>query len=166
MFERLVERVEHIGKVKPIREDEECLILIQSLNKLRDLICLNKEDQEMNSHKSLLLSKVSKMLAAELINYSQSKASQSEVIYLLFLYLSSLDTYKLNTQEVPNAKILVFSIQLQDHEDIKIRKEAARQLDLFQNLHSVEVLPDLVIEVKHFFDRNQVNIFDKLGHLE
>ena len=38
VFEKLRERVEEIQGVKPIREDELCLIYMEALNKFRDII--------------------------------------------------------------------------------------------------------------------------------
>jgi len=38
VFEKLILRVNEINKVKPIREDDLCLILMHALNKLRDII--------------------------------------------------------------------------------------------------------------------------------
>ena len=51
----------------------------------------------------------------------------------MFLYLASLDKEvdPVTKQEAPNPKLLIYSIQLQDHEDIKIRKEASKQLEVF-----------------------------------
>jgi hypothetical protein len=59
--------------------------------------------------------------------------SQNELIYLCFLYLSSLDKHidPETGSIILNPRILVFSIQLQEHEDIKIRKEALKQIDAF-----------------------------------
>ena len=64
--------------------------------------------------------------------------SQNELIYLLFLYLGSLDK-KINRhtmQEMPNPTILIYAIQLQEHDDIKIRKEALKQIENFEKLET------------------------------
>ena len=44
VFEKLRERVESIQKVKPIREDELCLIYMESLNKFRDIMDSHESD--------------------------------------------------------------------------------------------------------------------------
>jgi hypothetical protein len=84
----------------------------------------------------MLLKAVTNLLNKELASLEPSNPSQNELVYLLFLYLASLDrnfttTEQGETREVPDPKILVYSIQLQDHDDIKIRKEALRQIDAF-----------------------------------
>ena len=38
VFEKLRSRVEQITKIKPIRDDELCLIYMEALNKYRDII--------------------------------------------------------------------------------------------------------------------------------
>ena len=49
----------------------------------------------------------------------------SEMVYLLFLYLSRLD------QGALNSSVLLYSIILKDHKDIKIKKEATFLLEKF-----------------------------------
>ena len=39
-------------------------------------------------------------------------------------------------QEMPNPTILIYAIQLQEHDDIKIRKEALKQIENFEKLES------------------------------
>jgi hypothetical protein len=45
VFEKLRERVEEIQRLKPIREDELCLIYMEALNKFRDIIEAHGTDQ-------------------------------------------------------------------------------------------------------------------------
>lgn len=92
MFEKLVNRVVKLHKVKPIRDDEQCLLLMQALNKFRELIEQNQaKDSSIASEKEILLNQVTKMLNRELVSIQGLDPSQSELIYLLFLYLASLD---------------------------------------------------------------------------
>jgi hypothetical protein len=85
----------------------------------------------------MLLSLVVKLLNKELVlSNSAARSSNNELIYILFLYLSSLDI-KVNesTQiEIPNPAILLYSINLKEHEDIKIRKVAQQQISIFEKL--------------------------------
>jgi hypothetical protein len=46
-FEKLRERVEEIHRVKPIREDELCLIYMEALNKFRDIIQSHEQDTQI-----------------------------------------------------------------------------------------------------------------------
>lgn len=59
----------------------------------------------------------------------------NELIYILFLYVASLDIRRDSAgNEVPNPAILLYSISLKEHEDIKIRKEAVKQIEIFDKL--------------------------------
>jgi len=85
-----------------------------------------------------LLSHITKLINKELEKLNPQNLSQNELIYLLFLYLGSLDK-KINRQtmqEMPNPTILIYAIQLQEHDDIKIRKEALKQIENFEKLES------------------------------
>ena len=74
----------------------------------------------------MLLSLVTKLLNKEMKNLE--KNFNNEVVYVLFLYLADLDRRKDKnaSKEVPNPAILLYSISLKEHEDIKIRKEAIK----------------------------------------
>jgi hypothetical protein len=52
------------------------------------------------------------------LNKESGSTSNPEIIYLLFLYLIRLDTGNFNSS------VLLHSIILKDHPDIKIKKEA------------------------------------------
>jgi hypothetical protein len=52
------------------------------------------------------------------INKESASTSNPEIIYLLFLYLIRLDSGNFNSS------VLLHSIILKDHPDIKIKKEA------------------------------------------
>lgn len=171
VFQKLKERVAEIEKIKPIREDDLCLILLMALNKFRDLILANASaDASIFQEKEMLLSLVTKLLNKELKNISQN--NNNDVIYVLFLYLTDLDKRKdANTgKEVPNPAILLYAVSLKEHEDIKIRKEAIKQIEIFEKLEDQsgdnKILPDLIAEVKKFFTRNEIFIFEDLESFE
>lgn len=171
VFQKLKERVAEIEKIKPIREDDLCLILLMALNKFRDLILGNASaDASIFQEKEMLLSLVTKLLNKELKNISQN--NNNDVIYVLFLYLTDLDKRKdANTgKEVPNPAILLYAVSLKEHEDIKIRKEAIKQIEIFEKLEDQsgdnKILPDLIAEVKKFFTRNEIFIFEDLESFE
>jgi hypothetical protein len=102
-----------------------------------------------------------------LFNKTQTTVN-CELIYLLFLYLSNLDTRKgADGVKIPNPAILLYAVSLKEHEDIKIRKEASRQIELFEKqIQQAEVsvksmiLEPLIHEVKKFFMRSDILIFD------
>ena len=73
VFEKLRKRVEQINKIKPIRDDELCLIYMESLNKFRDIIYNNQEDAQIQSEKQILLGLVFKHLNKELAIINQSQ---------------------------------------------------------------------------------------------
>ena len=50
-------------------------------------------------------------------------ARNNEIIYLLFIFLAAMDN--------KSASVLFYAISLKDHSDIKIRKEAGRQIERF-----------------------------------
>ena len=56
VFNNLLQRVIELHHVKPIRDDDECLILMQALNKYRTLIEKHQvTDECIRSEKELLL---------------------------------------------------------------------------------------------------------------
>ena len=60
------------------------------------------------------------------LNKETTSKTNSEIIYLLFLYLIRVDS-ACNF----NSSVLLHSIILKDHPDFKIKREAMRQLDSF-----------------------------------
>ena len=72
-FEKLRERVSECQQIrKPIREDELCLVLMEALNKLRDIIEKHFEtDKSIQSQKEILLKLVTKFLNIELLTLRQ-----------------------------------------------------------------------------------------------
>jgi hypothetical protein len=50
----------------------------------------------------------------------------SELLYILYLYVARLD------KETLKADLLLHSVNLKDHLDIKIRKEAIQQIERFE----------------------------------
>ena len=71
VFEKLISRVLKLHKVKPIRDDEQCLLLMQALNKFRELIeKYQSKDAQIASEKEILLNQVTKMLNKELASLS------------------------------------------------------------------------------------------------
>jgi hypothetical protein len=117
----------------------------------------------------MLLSLVTKLLNKELQNISQNN---NDVIYVLFLYLTDLDKRKdaKTGNEVPNPAILLYAVSLKEHEDIKLRKEAIKQIEIFEKLEDQsgdnKILPDLMAAVKKFFTRNEIFIFEDLESFE
>lgn len=89
--------------------DDIALTLMEAINKFRDCFELHLRDE---SNRQRLVSFVEKFLANE------GASSNSEIVYIMFLYLSRLGGEKL----IPS--ILLNSIILKTHEDIKIKKEA------------------------------------------
>jgi len=170
VFQKLKERVAEIEAIKPIREDDLCLILLMALNKFRDLILEHASaDASIFQEKEMLLSLVTKLLNKELQNISQNN---NDVIYVLFLYLTDLDKRKdaKTGKEVPNPAILLYAVSLKEHEDIKLRKEAIKQIEIFEKLEDQsgdnKILPDLMSAVKKFFTRNEIFIFEDLESFE
>ena len=170
VFQKLKERVAEIEAIKPIREDDLCLILLMALNKFRDLILEHASaDASIFQEKEMLLSLVTKLLNKELQNISQNN---NDVIYVLFLYLTDLDKRKdaKTGNEVPNPAILLYAVTLKEHEDIKLRKEAIKQIEIFEKLEDQsgdnKILPDLMAAVKKFFTRNEIFIFKDLESFE
>ena len=129
------------------------------MNKFRDIIEAHQEsDPKIATEKSLLIGLVVKLMNQELAAMLQSSQAQNEILYVLFLYLSTLDRMK--DQKVPNPRILLYSSSLKDHEDIKIRNAAGKQIEVFEGISSMsESLPQFIEEVKEFYLRNQMHIF-------
>jgi len=138
IFEALTYRINQIEAIKPIRDDEQCLIYLEALNKFKDIVdAKGSTDATIMAEKQVVLKLVTKFLNKELLklNHVQkedSVATNNEMIYILFLYLVSLDKrVDENGVVLPNPSVLFYAISLKEHADIKIRKEAARQIEQF-----------------------------------
>ena len=79
----------------------------------------------------MLLGLVTKFLNKELLHMHHQN---SDLIYVLFLYQTSLDHRKdaQTGKDIPNPATLLYAISLKEHEDIKIRKESSRQIEHFE----------------------------------
>ena len=110
VFEALIERIDECKIInKPVRMDDIALTYMEAVNKFRDCFELNLKAE---AHRVTLTKFVESYLAREGSN------SDGEIVYILFLYLSRLGGSKLS------AGILLHSIVLKTHSDIKIKKEA------------------------------------------
>ena len=89
--------------------DDIALTYMEAINKMRDCLESNLKDE---SNRQMLSKFVENYLARE------GSSSDGEIIYILFLYLARLGGSKLS------AAILLNSIILKTHSDIKIKKEA------------------------------------------
>lgn len=116
-FDRLKARITHLESegYLSIRNDTTANNYIETLNRLRD--CYEDKLKDQNK-KNLIVAYVLNSLNKEI-------KTNAEIIYLLFLYLIRLDSGQFNSS------VLLHSIILKDHLDIKIKKEATRQIDLF-----------------------------------
>ena len=111
VFEALKVRIEDCNlDNKPVRMDEIALTYMEAVNKFRDCFEQNLRDE---TNRIMLSKFVENYLAREGVN-----SSDGEIVYILFLYLARLSGDKLT------APILLNSIALKTHEDIKIKKEA------------------------------------------
>lgn len=89
--------------------DDVALTYMEAVNKFRDCFELHLRD---DASRRELVQFVERFLANE------GTSSNSEIVYIIFLYLARLGKHKLT------APILLNSIILKTHEDIKIKKEA------------------------------------------
>jgi hypothetical protein len=80
------------------------------LNRLRD--CYEEKLRDVNK-RNLIVGYVLNSL-----NKESTSKTNSEIVYLLFLYLIRLDSGQFNSS------VLLHSIILKDHPDIKIKREA------------------------------------------
>lgn len=117
-FERLVEIAEELADTKEnIREYGEALYIMEALNKFRDIFAKNLPKDNLKR--------------AELINFTTNllnkKVHHNEVLYLLFLQLS-----KLATSGQQTSTVLFHAILNKSNPDIKIRREAERQIEKFE----------------------------------
>jgi hypothetical protein len=116
-FDSLKNRIKEISGVKAIREDDLCLTYMETMNKLRDCYELLLQNREL---KDSLTSKIVGYLHSQ----EASNPENSELLYILYLYIARLSSEL-------NAPLLLHSVNLKDHTDIKIRKEACKQLERF-----------------------------------
>lgn len=73
VFEQLRSRTKEIEQLKPVRDDELCLLLMQALNKFRDIIETHQEsDPKIGTEKALLVGLVVKLMNQELASMLQS----------------------------------------------------------------------------------------------
>ena len=71
-FQFLCERMVQILNVKAVREDDICLILLEALNKFRDILDVQGgKDLNLESEKQILMRQVVKILNKELLKLSQ-----------------------------------------------------------------------------------------------
>ena len=89
--------------------DDVALTYMEAVNKFRDCFEQNLRDE---TNRGRLIQFVEHFLANE------TTSSNSEIVYIMFLYLSRLGGKNLT------ATILLNSIILKSHQDIKIKKEA------------------------------------------
>lgn len=94
-----------------MREDDIALTYMEAANKFRD--CFEKSMTDPVQRTSLI---------AYVDSYLQKEGlkSNAEIVYILFLYLARLD------QENLSATLLLNSIILRTHQDIKISHEAKK----------------------------------------
>lgn len=109
-FERLKNRIDYLEGESHliIRNDTIANNYIESLNRLRDCYEHNLKDQEK---KSMIIKYV-------LTQFESNETFNDEIVYLLFLYLVRLNN------GLHSSSVLIHSIILKDHKDIKIKKEA------------------------------------------
>ena len=79
--------------------------------------------------------------------YSQeaSEKKNAELLYIVYLYVARLDKDKLT------APLLLHSVNLKDHPDIKIRKEALSQLERFENKNLTNFLGPFMEQIRLWF---------------
>lgn len=148
-FEGLRSRVDNCYiEQKPVRMDDIALTYMEAVNKFRDCFELHLRDE---ANRSMLTKFVEHYLQDE------GKSSDGEIVYILFLYLARLGGDKLSSA------ILLNSIILKTHEDIKIKKEAQSQLDRFVRADDSAVqgiLVPFLHSLKPFFKKYLVTVMD------
>jgi len=92
---------------------------MEALNKLRD--CFEQNVTDLEQKETLLVKIVSFLHSSE-----ARDSKNSELLYILYLYVARLDKDNLK------ADLLLHSVNLRDHIDIKIRKEAIQQIERFE----------------------------------
>lgn len=149
VFNSLRSRVEDCNfENAPVRMDEIALTYMEAVNKFRDCFEQNLRDE---ANRTMLSKFVESYLAKE------GASSDGEIVYILFLYLARLSGDKLT------APILLNSIALKTHEDIKIKKEAQMQLDRFSKAEDQAVqglLQPFLHSLKPFFRKYLITVMD------
>jgi hypothetical protein len=91
-------------------------------------------------------------LLAKIVSFLHSSeardAKNSELLYILYLYVARLDKENLK------ADLLLHSVNLRDHVDIKIRKEALQQIERFEKASLAQtsgMLAPFLDAIKHLF---------------
>ena len=138
-FDRLKARIEEISGKRAVREDDICLTLMEALNKLRDCF-----EQNVTVQKETLLAKIVHFLHSA----EARDPKNSELLYILYLYVARLDKENLK------ADLLLHSVNLKDHLDIKIRKEAIQQIERFEKATQAQtagMLAPFLDAIKHLF---------------
>jgi hypothetical protein len=108
----LQDRIKEIAQTKTsVREDELSLTYMEALNKFRDCYEHNPLPEKLKA--SLLTQIVQFLSSPEALD-----KENGELLYILFLYIARLDSGRLS------APLLLHSVNLKEHGDIKIRKEA------------------------------------------
>eukprot|EP00347_Sterkiella_histriomuscorum_P023653 403333856 len=152
-FQKLKARITELENdgVLSIRNDFASLNYIEALNKLRDCYEQNlKDNNKRNILEQYVLSSLKNLL-------KEGFKSNSEMIYLLFLYLSKLDQGGLSSS------VLLYSILLRDHQDIKIKKEAQYQLEKFNkeaDTKKTRILREFLKDIESYLQRNQMNYLE------
>ncbi len=90
-FDKLKARMNEVQG--SVREDELCLTYMEALNKLRDCYEKNLEESE---ERELLISKVDRFMFSQ----ESRDPKNSELLYILFLYIAKLDKEKLNAHQL------------------------------------------------------------------
>lgn len=164
-LEKRLQAVESVGK--PAREDDLCLAYFEALNKFKDIVAVS---EGMDADRELLARMISKRLDLELEKLSRMGADpefarNNEIIYLLFIFLVAIDS--------KSASVLFYAISLKDHSDIKIRKEATRQIERFDTwisevdgVNGLQLIESVCKAAEHFYQRNGVPIRSKLDLLK
>ncbi|CDW80673.1 proteasome-associated protein ecm29 homolog [Stylonychia lemnae] len=148
-FQRLrgrINELENDGNLS-IRNDYAATNYIEALNKFRDCYERNLND---NNKRNLLEQYV--------LNYLNKEGMRcnSEIVYLLYLYLSRLDRGSLISS------VLLYSIILKDHQDIKIKNEAFHQLNKFnkdfETLKNKRILRPFLRDIESYLSRNKMDV--------
>mmetsp|Transcript_19184 Transcript_19184/g.23731 ORF Transcript_19184/g.23731 Transcript_19184/m.23731 type:complete len:239 (-) Transcript_19184:426-1142(-) len=146
MLQRCVE--DCLIESRPVRMDDVALTYMEAVNKFRDCFELHLKDE---SNRRQLVSFVENFLASE------GTSSNSEIVYIIFLYLARLGGDNLT------AAILLNSIILKTHEDIKIKKEAQTQLDRFSKAEDSAVqglLMPFLRSLSPYFNNHLITTMD------
>lgn len=141
-FERLKSRIEVLSEEHQplIRNDLIANNYIESLNRMRDCYEQHLADKDK---RALVVKYV-------LRQFQSNESFHDEIVYLLFLYLTRLGTGE------QASSVLLNSIILKDHNDIKIKKEATRQIDQFAAKTEVRILRPFLRDIDLYLQRNEL----------